>query len=519
MAQLDTYSGTWTRRQAAHLLRRTCFGATREQQAQVVAQGLEATLTTLFTPWKAPNPPVDPTTGVTYVDGTLDTSKGAGFYNKFTKNWWVEQMVTQPISVREKLTLFWSNHFATEMNVVSNPVFSYRLLALLRASALGNFKTLTREVTIDTAMLRYLNGDRNTKGSSNENYARELQELFTIGKGPEISVGDYTTYTEQDVRAAAKVLTGWSINRQTQKTEFVPNRHDTSSKTFSERYQNTIIQGRTGPNAGSDELDDLLTMIFKQDATAEYIIKKLYRFYVGNTITPSVVSEVIKPLAQQFRNSGYEIAPVLQKLFASEHFFSEEIIGGMMRSPADLVVGTMRAANTYRIPTATVERDKFFERAQTSMAQQQMDLVEPTNVAGYEAYYQEPSFDLLWLTTATLPIRNDFATKLVLNINNGALKFPVIETVKLALTIQGVEDPQILIKGLNEMFFALDFSQSQTDRIIDEVLMQGTPSYGWTDEWNAYLAAPTNTAAIAKVKTRLDRVIPFLFKMAEIHLG
>ena len=519
MALLDVYSGPWTRIQAAHLLRRSCFGASRAQQELVVQNGLQETINTLFLPWVPPPPPIDTTTGVTYVDGTFDPTKGAGFYDRFTKNWWVGLMVTQPISVREKLTLFWSNHFATEMTVVANPVFSYRLLSLLRANALGNFKNLVRDVTTDTAMLRYLNGDRNTKGSSNENYARELQELFTIGKGAEISVGDYTTYTEQDVKAAARVLTGWTVNRLTQKSEFNSGRHDTTDKIFSQRYQNTKIQGRTGANAGKEELDDLLTMIFQQDATAEYIVKKFYRFFVGNTITVDISNNVIKPLADQLRNNNYEIEPVLRTLFSCSHFYSEEIIGGMLRSPADYVVGTLRAITTYTIPTAPADKDKFFERAQLSMAQQQMDLVEPTNVAGYEAYYQEPSFDLLWLTTATLPIRNDFASKLVTNINNGSLKFPVIDSVKLADTIVGVEDANTLVKGLNEMFFALEFSQPQIDRIVDEVLMQGTPAYGWTDDWNAYKAKPTNNAAIQKVKVRLDRVIPYLFKMAEIHIG
>ena len=121
-------------------------------------------------------------------------------------------MLNEQASLREKMVLFWHNHFVTALGTIGDPRYGFRYNALLRKYALGNFKELALAITIDGAMLKYLNGNRNSKAAPDENYARELQELFTIGKGPEIGPGDYTNYTEDDVKAAAKVLTGWRLN-------------------------------------------------------------------------------------------------------------------------------------------------------------------------------------------------------------------------------------------------------------------------------------------------------------------
>ena len=208
MPWLDTYTGTWTRREAAHLLRRVSFGANSTQLNTAVSDGLLATINKVFASRPLPDPPVDQTTGEVWVTGEhYDLKKGDNYYNQSTRAWIVGLMLEDSPSIREKLTLFWMNHFATESVIVSQAIFTYRLLSFLRENSLGNFKELVRQVTKEQAMLIYLNGNTNTKGNANENYGRELQELFTIGKGPEAAAGDYTNYSEQDVKAAARVLT------------------------------------------------------------------------------------------------------------------------------------------------------------------------------------------------------------------------------------------------------------------------------------------------------------------------
>ncbi|HTK82881.1 MAG TPA: DUF1800 family protein, partial [Bacteroidota bacterium] len=199
---IEAYTGPWGYDQVAHLLRRTMFGATKANITSMMSHTLDDVVSMLLSSQPAPNPPVNVSTsdttvalGQTWVtapklnaDGTNPTSAR----NQGLKAWWIGLMVNQPISILEKMTLFWHNHFVTETGDVGDARYSYKYLALLRQNALLNFKNLTRAVTIDPAMLAYLNGNTNSKSTPNENYGRELQELFTIGKGPEIAPGNYT---------------------------------------------------------------------------------------------------------------------------------------------------------------------------------------------------------------------------------------------------------------------------------------------------------------------------------------
>src|SRR6185436_6355689 len=212
-------------------------------------------------------------------------------------------MINQDRSLREKMTLFWANHFGTETVDVAISGFMYKHHNLLRQSALGNFKQLIKAVTIDPGMLRYLNGYLNTNTAPDENYGRELQELFTIGKDP---VNNQAPYSEDDVKNAAKVLTGWRINGTTFVSFFDGNRHDATNKQFSAFYNNTIITGRTGAN-GALETDDLLTMIFTKNEVAEFIVRKLYRWFIYYKIDAAAETNVIQPLAAIFRSSNYDI--------------------------------------------------------------------------------------------------------------------------------------------------------------------------------------------------------------------
>ncbi|MBK6420002.1 MAG: DUF1800 domain-containing protein [Ignavibacteria bacterium] len=564
MAKLTAYSGAWTRREAAHLLRRASFGASNEQLNQAVKDGLDKTLTKLFTPLPKKDPPVNSADGSKWVpdEGQVwtktvvisdrndpststgyDVTKGSGFYNGITKTWWVRNMIHDPVSIHEKLTVFWSNHFATEMSAVQNGIFSFNLLAYLRANAFGNFKDMTRRVSLDAAMLRYLNGNTNTKKSPNENYGRELQELFTIGKGPEISQGDYTTYTEQDVQAAAKVLTGWRdfgtrdlvfttgdrdlrdnepktppMFADNPNTVFVANNHDTTDKQFSQRYQNKVIKGRTGFNGGKDELYEMIDMIFEQNATAHYIVGKLYRWFVNSYVPPEVDDEVLIPLASELKQNGFVIGPVLRKLLASEHFFEAELRGAQLRSPADLVLGLMRTATTWTPPTDPSLYNRFYQAFPTALAGLQMDLVEPASVAGWEAYYQSPDFYRIWLTTATLPLRNGFTDSLLVN-NNALGRKPILDSPEFVKTFTDVEDSLKLIDQINELMFAVPFSEETRMMLAEEVLMSGGRYYEWGDVWNAYFSNQSNAAARTAVKTNLDRLFKYMFRMAEFQLG
>ena len=285
---LDPYTGTWEYEQAAHLLRRTTYGPTYGQIKDAVQSGMEAVVAQLLTVSPMPAPPLnydndqDPNVAIgdTWIDAPYSlTVNLKGYRRRSLAGWTMELMAIEELSVREKMTLFWHNHFV--IADINDPKFVYKYITLLRENALGNFRDLVKKVTIDPSMLRYLNGNQNTKVAPNENYARELMELFTLGKGELAGPGDYTTFTEDDVVAMARVLTGWrDVGFNT--VEFIPvdsvfvlNRHDTDPKQLSHRFDNVIIN-----NNNDQEYADLIDIIFQKDEVSKFICRKLYRWFV-----------------------------------------------------------------------------------------------------------------------------------------------------------------------------------------------------------------------------------------------
>lgn len=519
MASLDAYTGEFSQREASHLLRRASFGGSQADVATAVSDGLETTMTKLFTERVELTEPINHENGLPWVDKGpgWDQTKAAPFYNAILRTWWMQRMIENPVNIHEKLTLFWHNHFASEWTIISNGSMSYHMINHLRTNCLGNFKAMARQVSIEPSMLRYLNGNSNTVGNPNENYARELQELFTIGKGPVAGDGDYTYYTEQDVREAARVLTGWRDNRIDWKTIFVERWHDTGDKQFSERYQNTIIKGRTGPDAGFEELDELIEMIFRQNRTSEYIVEKLFTWFVDNKITDEIRRDVIEPLASQLRDENWVIEGVLKRLLSSEIFFDLEAIGAQLGSPADFIVGLLRKSTTWAPPVDSPSNThRFYLQLVNYMAALQMALGDPPSVAGWEAYYQNPGFDQVWITTATLPLRNGLTdAALFSNRANGGLA--LIDSLEFIENLSDPSDAFALIDELNEIFFTYPFTEELRLKLAEDVLMNGGKYYEWTIVWGAYKAdpSPTNTLLI---KTFTDRLFRYMFRMAEYQL-
>src|SRR5580704_14165729 len=246
------YKGDWQQAQVVHLLRRCMFGAKGTDVNYFLKKSRKKAIRELLNDeYPQPGPPVNNYNDDKYTDPEIAagadwtiSAKYDGMNNYRRRNsfksWWLGLMIGQDRSLREKMVLFWHNHFVTETNTVDNSLFCYQYNTLLRRHALGNFKDLVRAVSTEPAMLRYLNGYANTKKAPDENYGRELQELFTVGKGPG------SRYTESDVKAAARVLTGYTINYKTFTSSFDHNRHDETDKQFSAYYGNTTIRGIKG---------------------------------------------------------------------------------------------------------------------------------------------------------------------------------------------------------------------------------------------------------------------------------
>ncbi|MBL7997398.1 MAG: DUF1800 domain-containing protein [Candidatus Kapabacteria bacterium] len=521
MGALDPYSGRWDERKAAHLMRRATFVTTRAKAKELAAKTPAQAVDMLLTEKPAPPAPLDPDTNQTWVNSTTPNTQDF-LYRPRVKSWWFEMMLKpDDLNITEKLTLCWHNHFATESDVVNDSRFQYFHNQTLRRNCMGNFKEFVRQITIDNGMLRYLNGDQNTNTRPNENYARELQELFTIGKGKEIAPYDYTTYTEDDIRAAAKVLTGWRTPRvgDPSKSTFNAAQHDTRDKQFSKNYGNTVIKGRSGATAGADELNDLLTMIFAQQATAKYIVRKLYRWFVHYEITQQTEDTVIAPLAAQFAQGNYEIKPVLRTLLLSEHFYDEQNIGAMIMSPLDFVAGFINKFG-FQLPAVLADRYTTLQYFATLAAAMQQNIMDPPSVAGWTAYHQEPDYYRQWMNSATLPLRYNLTDASVI----GGGRYPrafIINTLDYCEKVcaNPSSAKQLVNDVADDLCTAYPLTQDERDYLLTNTLLVGGATEAlWTAAWGAYKANPTNATAKKTVEDRTKLLFVNLFRLAEFHL-
>lgn len=511
MALLDTYTQPLTAAQVANLLRRATFGPTPDQIKALTGKTAAQIVTQLLADQPLPAPPLDLKTSKTFHDQPFDITN-QGTYMVYVKHWWANLMLNQPVSLLEKMTLFWSNHFVTNNSTVNDYRYTYQYNKLLRQHALGNFKAFTIAITQDPAMLRFLNGNQNVAGTANENYARELQELFTIGRNG--------GYTEDDVRAAAKVLTGWAdtgyrdaVNAPIGST-FRANRHDTTDKKFSATYQNTVIKGRTGNNAGLDELNDLLDMILRNDETPRYICRRLYLWFVNSDISATVETNFIRPLADLFRKNNFDIKPVLVALFQSQHFFDEGLRGAIIKSPTDLVIGTFRFWNL-QAPDPTQNITGFYQVGSYiygRIKEQQQDVLNPPTVFGWTAYYQTGYYQQ-WINSTTLGLRGYFSDSLTTN----ALKLngkPAVDVLTYVKTLSDPSDPARLINDMTAQMLAITLTQSQKDFLTDTVLLNALPRYEWGVEWNDYVRNPNDAAKKQAVQMKLTTFLQYLFRTA-----
>jgi uncharacterized protein (DUF1800 family) len=520
MASIDRFDKALTARQAAHLLRRMTFGGSGEKIKQLTGKSAQSVVDSFLTNSPAPAPPTDASNktfhdipwGSPGLDNT-EQNKNDGTRRALIKGWWLGLMMEQQDNITEKMTLFWQNHFVSTATDVSDARFIYRQYQLLRKHALGNFRTFVIEVTKDPAMLLYLDGNENVVGKPNENYGRELQELFTIGLG---------NYDENDVKNAARALTGWRPIGYRNATlaeitiEFREAQHDKTDKTFSSFYQNAIIKGRTGATSGDAELGELVDMILKQEQTAVFIVRKIYRFFVQAEISKTVDTEIIQPLAALFRKD-YEIKPVLAKLFSSQHFFDESLLGSQIKSPLDLVIGTLVSFNI-SVPDRVKDRetyDLFTQYLAARAKELQMEVFDQPTVFGWRPYYDTDFYEL-WINSTTLALRGSFTDAIV----KGSAKMKInIASISQVKKTSNPADPVVLVNELTANLFAFELSQSQIDYLIDEVLIPGLPRYEWGLEWNTYLADPGNTAKENSVKMKIDSVFQYLLRLAEYQMG
>lgn len=287
------------------------------------------------------------------------------------KSWWFQQCINSSSPFSERMTLFWHNHFTSSLQKVRWPPYMYQQNALLRRYALGNFRELLHKIVKDPAMIIYLDNISNRKNKPNENFARELLELFTLGEGH---------YSEQDIKQAAKAFTGWKINRSTAQFRFAPKQHDFGYKRF---------LGRSGEFSGEQIID----IILDHPQTSLHITEKLWREYVSLKPDP----KEIQRLARIFRANNYELKELLQGLLTSKQFWEKSNRAGLIKSPVELIVGTLRVLQIH------VHDLDPIVRLSRRLGQ---DILNPPNVKGWPG-------GTAWISTDTFLLRQSFTSQIM----------------------------------------------------------------------------------------------------------
>jgi uncharacterized protein (DUF1800 family) len=385
------------RRQIAHLLRRAGFGARPGELDAYARLGFNGAVARLVDYDQVPNTAVEQAVAV--MEGELDLTRLPSI-----QQIWLYRMLHTTRPLQEKMVLFWHDHFATGNSKVGRPELMYQQNKLFRAHALGSFRDLLRGVSRDPAMLRWLDGNSNRSARPNENYARELMELFTMGVGH---------YSEIDVREAARAFTGWFLNRDLEFT-FNARQHDSGAKTF---------LGRTGKWDG----DDIINIILDQPATAEFIATKLYSYFVHDH--PSQAT--IRQLAERFRTSGYSIRELVRAIFLHPDFKSDDAYHAVVKSPAEYLIGSMHALGA----------EEFLQNPQGILTRMGMNLYNPPNVAGW-------NWGLDWIGTNTLVERLNTAMTLTTQRGNTAARG--MNPVEIA-NQAGARSPEALVEALLDL--------------------------------------------------------------------
>ncbi len=548
---LAPYTGTWTEWEALHLLRRVGFGFKKSYVDTIVPLGVGPAVDYVMNINTTPPPPpinwynnifadenavpygADWTTNF-FATGSVGQSSNS-YRMQSLRRWLFAQQLNSDDTIREKMVWFWYHFIPIDFESIfqsSNSYINtncarifYSYFKLFRDNALGNFKTLIRNVATAPAMMYYLNNQANSASAPDENFARELMELFTLGKAPE------SQYTQDDVIAAAKVLTGWRVqglNTATVATNFVSSSHSTANKQFSSFFNNTVINYQSGAN-GANELDLLINMIFsKSTVVSQYICRRLYRYFVYYDIDANVETNVIIPLAQTFVNNNWDILPVLKQLFKSQHFFDMANRGCYIKTPFDLVTGTLKTFNVNTNVSDPLNYEaqyrvwsNFNDNYCLNMEQQAGTI---PNVSGWNPFYQTPSYHQYWINTNTIQKRFKFLQDIFNGYTNTYNTLPVtIKADVIAFAQQFgntiCADPNLLVAACIKYLIPVDLSAAQQSSIKLSTLLSGqtTDSY-WTTAWNNYIGAPTNTSFLNVVTTRLKNLLTTIVQLAEYQL-
>jgi len=553
MASLAPRSGLLGRRLAAHLLRRATFGPTKAEIDTFADLTADQAVEQLLQFPASPPHPLDPQTGTTWVVlGRTGANSSDEDLKRVINSWFLHFIFDPalPPSLFTKLIFFLHTSFVTGHDVVNTSENFYYTLRLFMFDPLGSYQTLAERICLDNGMNDFLDIGDSRVGNPNNNFVREFFELFTIGKGPSAGPGDYTTFTETDVEEASRILTGFRLSTDwDDPTRMDPvtglprcwfdlSWHDNANKTFSARFQNRVIQGKSTPQGMIEEVEEFVDMIFSQPATAQQICRRLYRFFVRHKISQEVETDIIVPMALALEQNNYELAPVLRLLFKSQHFYDgddadseDETVGALIKSPLELQTGMSRF---FKVPIPDPALDLFASYVefygtgmQVALSEACLDLFEPPEVAGYQPVYQEPEFNRLWYSAKSIPARHQIADEMLSGPQY--LRADVMAFVSDPAQIPdfagndpignpgphpGARIASHLVQTLVDYLLPEPLPQARFEH-FEQLLLDGLSPINWMFEWDNYLQTqdPTN------VQPQIEKLIRGLLQSVEYQLA
>lgn len=550
--------------QKAHLLRRTLVGVSQRHFDELANMSNDQIFELLFSSEVLE----EPTNNYYYertnnqwneMYGRDDVAPGETFVNNasternvngdYENGDWVRQqsiqghilsnIYHQNTSIHWKLFLFLHNLVPTDGGQGIDNKGKWNYYKLIFNSCFNSYKDFIVNITLNPAMLVYLNLSQSQKETPDENYAREVQELFTVGKRP------FSQFTEDDVREAARLLVGFNVNYDTlyQDSEVThrvePWNHDTDDKQFSSFYGNRIIQGRDTEEGMLEELDEFIDMLFYPQETKIYIARRLYQFFVNPEVTSEIETQIIEPLAEVFESSNFSLIETLKVLLKSKHFFDSANYFSIIKSPFDFVFGLYKELDilngdvrnwqqeengTFFIPDRlsdpVAKQFTFFRGTGWDLNNMGMFIGEPPSVSGWPPFYQSPVYDMFWINSVTL--------KSKINCVEGACRWGrwmddgyhlVCNKLDYLFSYQNNEDIDDLLDEMTTRLLSMPISASDKSRILLESF-NGANKEHWTEIVQTYKSGNESDRENVRweIESIFERIMYQVFSLGEYNL-
>tara|TARA_B110000879_G_C11173554_1_gene514790 strand:- start:2070 stop:3890 length:1821 start_codon:yes stop_codon:yes gene_type:complete len=570
LTTLSPYEGEFGRLEKRHLLNRCIVGHSNHHLIDLEGLSLDQSIDLIFQTEELSEPvntyyyqiskeeyfnkygSVDVDPGEPFISNAVNTENEGGPPEERGQErreafdaWFIQSICDQETSIHWKLFIFLHQLVPTDVVMTGGIKGGYVYIKTLFEGAFGSYKQLIYDITIDPTMLSYLNLQSSIKETPDENYGREIQELFTVGKRP------FSSFTEKDVREISRALVGWKCDVErfhgsyglNSNVEFNPDNHDTGDKYFSSFYNDKIITGKSGVE-GSDELREVVDMIFDTEESCKYICSRLYQFFVNPKYDNEIERNIIEPMAQIMRENDFSLIEPLKALLKSSHFFDTSNHFSLIKNPVDFMFNFIKEFNIFdgvlhhgtedyqtiyysqnntdfvypdEVVNILSRSDRFynwFSRYDVGMR-----MLYPPNVAGWPPFYQSPSYDLFWINSLTLQTRHEIISILKWGVYLGVEDIQVNLKFNLYEYFSTIEQPSNLNHLIQEMMLRIT-GYNAPEKLLTRlrgIAIGSFDEYYWTNGVNQFMNNPILSNELV-VRDRFEDVLLEIYKLPETQL-